>query len=222
VAVGYNAGDRAVAPGLPNVQVFTSSGTWTKPSGLRAAMVEVWGAGGGGGGTVGAGSGQSEGGGGGAGGYVRKLYQASELSATEAVTVGAGGTATSGAAGGAGGNSTFKGLTAGGGGGGDPMTSTTASSAAIAGTRGSATGGDHNCVGSNGGNGRSILGVPCFTNHGGASPCGGGETQQFDLVAGAGSAGQAPGGGGSGSYSTTASFAGGVGAVGRVVVTTYM
>lgn len=219
--MAFAAGDKIIAPGLPEVQSFAASGTWTKPAGLRAAIVEVWGAGGGGGGTIGVGSGLSEGGGGGGGGYVRKLYQASELSSTEAVTVGAGGTVTSGADGNAGGNSTFKGLTAGGGGGGAVMTSATTSQSALAGTRGSASGGDLNCVGSNGGNGRTILGVPCFTNHGGASPCGGGETQQFDFTASAGSAGQSPGGGGSGSFSSTASFAGGVGAVGRILITTY-
>jgi hypothetical protein len=216
------AGDRAIAPGEPQAQLFTSSGTWTKPAGLRGAIVEVWGGGGGGGGTIGATNpAQGEGGGGGGGGYVRKLYKASELNSTEAVTVGAGGTVASGADGNAGGSSTFKGLTAGGGGGGSVMTSTTGTTVTLGGTRGSASGGDLNCVGSNGGNGRVFAGFVAFTNFGGPSPSGGGLTHQFDLAASNGSAGQAPGGGGSGSFSANTNFSGGVGAAGAVLITTY-
>jgi hypothetical protein len=77
-----------------NCQVFTSNGTWTKPS--VANMVQVVAIGGGGGG----GSGRTEltnntayGGGGGAGGGVVRAYTipAALLGATEAVTVGSGG-----------------------------------------------------------------------------------------------------------------------------------
>src|SRR3546814_1486299 len=49
---------------------LTSSGTWTKPTGCRAALVEEVGSGGGGGGSD---SANRTGGGGAAGGYVRKM-----------------------------------------------------------------------------------------------------------------------------------------------------
>jgi hypothetical protein len=66
-------------------QVFTSSGTWTKPTNLLFATVEVQG---GGGGSP-SGSGNYIGGGGAGGGYGRKIFAEADLAATEAVTVGA-------------------------------------------------------------------------------------------------------------------------------------
>lgn len=88
----------AAAGGSANIQEFTTSGTWTKPSGVNFVMVEVWGAGGGGSaGAKGASTSQEEGGGGGGGGaYAQKLFVASDLGSSETVTIGAGG---SGAAG---------------------------------------------------------------------------------------------------------------------------
>lgn len=68
-----------------NYQVFTSSGTWTKPSNIQWAYIVVVG-GGGGGGNGGSGTGGS---GGGGGGKMVKLLPASVLGATETVTVGA-------------------------------------------------------------------------------------------------------------------------------------
>ncbi|TIC78770.1 glycine-rich domain-containing protein [Nocardioides sp. GY 10127] len=64
--------------------VFTASGTWTKPAGLRKLVVEAIGAGGSGG------SGMLSSGGGG-GGYAVETFNAEDLPATVPVTVGAGG-----------------------------------------------------------------------------------------------------------------------------------
>lgn len=94
--------------GISNYQSFTSSGTWTKPSGLTGneiVTVQVWGAGGAGGG--GGSGGTHQAGGGGGGGYSEEKYRASDLGATETVTIGAGGTGVSGSNGNIGGNSTF-------------------------------------------------------------------------------------------------------------------
>lgn len=71
----------------PNRQVFTSSGTWTKPSGYSAdtpVIIEVWGGGGGG-------SSNASGGGGGGGAYSQVIVNMGSLGATETITVGTGG-----------------------------------------------------------------------------------------------------------------------------------
>lgn len=82
--------------GAINIQSFTASGTWTKPSSGTYAIIM----GGGGGGSGGSVNNVSHGGGGGGGGsFNRIIVPLSDLSATETVTIGAGGAAKTAAAG---------------------------------------------------------------------------------------------------------------------------
>lgn len=96
-----SAGTENVLKVAADRQVFTASGTWTKPTtGQLMAMVEMWGGGG-------AGATDSDGeGGGGGGAYSRRIIALASLSASVSVVVGAGGTAT-GSNGNPGGSSSF-------------------------------------------------------------------------------------------------------------------
>jgi hypothetical protein len=100
-AVAITGGTIAGVDGLvgTHYQLFATSGTWTKPAGIRWVYVRGWGGGGGG---FGGGSGY---GGGGGGGYADMLLLASGLGATVAVTIG--GVGVSGTSPTAGGSSSF-------------------------------------------------------------------------------------------------------------------
>lgn len=83
---------------------FTSDGTWTKDTGLVGIFVRAWGGGGSGGGLQ---SQDADLGGGGGGGYQEAWFSASDLSATETVTVGTGGAGVTSGSGNNGEDTTF-------------------------------------------------------------------------------------------------------------------
>lgn len=222
--VDANAG--SVGGGLRSVQVFTSSGTWTKPAGIDLVLVQAVG-GGGAGGSI-ASTGVSEAAisaGGGGGGYAQKLIDVTGIS-SETVTVGAGGTpgAVGNNPGGNGANTTFGAHCTGGSGtGGAGMAATGSVINAAGGAGGAGSSGDINISGGDGGNSRTIAsgGITDTSNNGGATQLG--NSQTASVTARTPLAGQVYGGGGAGVYtgSSSAGSAGGAGADGIVIVYEY-
>jgi hypothetical protein len=213
----------------PTRQVFTSSGTWTKPAGLVYAEIEVQAAGSGGGGAgASAASQHANGGGGGAGGYGASTMLASVLSGAVAVTVGAGGAGgtAAGASGSGGGGSSFGAYVAcdaGNAGGGS--TTNAAPYGLQGGAGGFCTAGDIQVQGGSGENswgdallGQSGRGADSKYGSGGYGRTTGAGSQSMAGIAGSGY-----GSGGSGALTTSggAGAAGGAGAPGVVIVTEY-
>lgn len=203
------------------VEVFTSSGTYTKPSGLVAVKVTVV-AGGGGGAFLNNTSLNCGGGGGGGGGTSIRIIPAATLGATETVTVGAGGTPNA-----TGGTSSFGTLsTATGGATGESSTTLTSSTGGNdGGLGGVGSNGDLNLHGEVGGMGYlfSTAGASCNVGgNGGNSTMGGGALGDFGLggtgANGRDAVGYGGGGGGKRSRNLSTSFSGGSGFAGVVVV----
>jgi hypothetical protein len=82
------ASGATVVDSFRSVQVFTSSGTYTRPTGLVRAKITVVGGGGGG-------SNSNPGTGGGGGGAAIKLIESATIGSSQIVTIGSGGTAAS-------------------------------------------------------------------------------------------------------------------------------
>jgi hypothetical protein len=195
--------------------VFTASGSLSKPSGFPddgLVIIEAWA--GGGGGHSGAG------GGGGGGGYNRGIFRGVQLAASETVTIGAGGAA--GQPGGAGGNTTVGSLLTAYGGGGGSSNNTggggggqISAGASANGTTGGLGGGPFRGAGGNGSSGGN-------GNSGGGSDGGAGGDGIFGgggggaVAAGGSSLFGGGGGGGGGGGASVFGGAGGGNAVSGV------
>lgn len=210
-----------------NVQVFTSSGTYTPTAGMRYCMVEVIGGGGGGGGAAGS-SNSSAGAGGGSGAYSRSILSAADVGASQSVTIGAAGSAgsTSGGNGGAGGASSLGSLVTangGSGGGGDASGGGSGGTGGAGGTAGTGQlaragcdGGDAVPQGTNGIN----SGVGASSVYGSTQGPGWAPGNTVDAAVTGQTAQTNSGSGGSGGAG--ASAAGGAGGSGIVIVTEFM
>jgi hypothetical protein len=203
-----------------NVDVFTASGTWNKPSGLVAARITVVGGGGAGGGAGATIAGQySAGEGGGAGGIAVSVIDAASLGASETVTVGAGGTGASGAAGAAGGTSSFgTHVIASGGGGGSLTAAGTSNAIGIGPLGGTGSTGQILGAGAPGGQSMTLTGVSIARGgQGGSGPFGGGGRGSSG-ASGSAAVGRGSGGGGGGNSPSQVARTGGAGAGGLVFI----
>lgn len=186
-----------------NIQVFTSSGTWTKPSTVSKVYVKVWGGGAGG---AGGWSATISAGGGGGGGYSEGYVT---VTGDVTVTIGSGG-----ASGTNGGNSSFAGgVTVQGNGG-------STGSGVTAGAGGAASGGTINLTGGSGQDGAQLSpgGQGGSSRFGGDGGDGGSYFGDYSGVSASGRVGGTPGGGGGGTGTGNSAGSAGSGGPGMVIV----
>ena len=205
--------------GLASVQVFTSNGTWTKPTDVTNVLVTLVGGGGGGGGVSAEASDRAAGGGG-AGGAALEFIDVTGT-ASETATVGAAGAAGAIAGnGGTGGTTSLGSLCSATGGAGG-----TAAGSGITGggAGGAGSGGDANLVGAAGSPGTiSLATTNCAGGGGGSSYLGGGGSGAIHNANG--NAGNNYGGGGQGAGGLSGDATGrtgGAGAPGLIIVWEY-
>lgn len=203
---------------VATTQTFNSSGTWTKPTGCKSILVELWGGGQSGSST----NNNSEAIGGVGGSYIQFEILANYLGATETVMVGVGGTPVTGSNTGVnGGNTSFGsspvfGTAPGGGTGGTASELLPNPKSESGGTGGSSTvaGGGKNFAGGGGGGIDGTSPNPFTT---GGNSVFGGDGGTANATGNNGTAGTAPGGGGGACDLATS----GAGANGRAVITEF-
>ena len=200
----------AAGGGLQSIQVFTSSGTYTKPSGINTIKVICTGGGGGGGNCPNAKINQ-QGSGGGGGGTAIEILDASSIT-SETVTIGAGGGGQS-----SGSTSSFGSLLSASGGSAGQQAGGFNAPASVGG--GSGIGGTYNLRGSSGHGGNEFGPGEQRGGSGGDSFFGGGGTGVMGNTGQDGSNGG--GGGGTSSNQPPTTRGGGSGGAGIIVVEEY-
>jgi hypothetical protein len=194
------------AGGFSNIQVFTSTGTFTVPTGITKVKVTVVGGGGGGAGADGC---QTWGAGGGGGGAAIEIISGLTPGGTVAVTVGTGGAGGGTGVGGTGNTSSFGAYCSATGGSGGSYINL------LGGSGGVGSGGDLNIAGQPGVSvTANTSGKPSLP--GGGTILGGGGAGR--VTNGVGNVGGAYGGGGGGGWSNSTGQSGGAGAAGVVIV----
>ena len=220
ILIDRSSGKVSCPQGGPTAQVFTSSGTWTRPAGCVKIKATVIGGGGGGGAPATSGSTNSIGSGGASGGLSCAFIDVTATSSLS-VTIGAGGAGNSGSNGSSGGTTSFGTLSATGGGGGTAAGPTGGVGLPAGANGGSGSGGKINAVGGSGFPGATGGTASGTGGAGGASFLGGGGSGIFRGTGSSnGNAAVTNGSGGGGAVviQTAATGTGGAGAAGIVIV----
>lgn len=231
VTIRYNLSDDAFhiiqVGAAPLLQIFTSSGSYSKPDGLKFIEVIVIGGGGGGGGVSGDNVSYyaAAGSGGGGGASIKRIF-ASALSISETITIGAGGSGGAAGAnnGSAGGTSSFGAhCSATGGDGGSGKNGTATPVQLAGGAPGSGSSGDIDLDGSAAETSTMLANAAAgiTSGNGGNSYLSWGAPRQANLNNGNDATGYGAGGSGGTCFGTTNTYSGGDGSDGIVIIKEY-